>query len=67
MCCAGTVLHHIWRAQPDEAASSPMPYTKMLRELLAGDPYFDVVVDPQCASHLWVKLNVDKITQMLNF
>jgi hypothetical protein len=44
-----------------------MPYTKKLCELLAGDPYFEVVVDPHCASHLWVKLNVDKVKQMLNF
>lgn len=44
-----------------------MPYTKQIRELLAGDPFWDCVPDPKCSSHLWVKLNVDKITRLLNF
>jgi hypothetical protein len=63
----GVVLHDIWRAQPDPASLQPFPYTKKLRELLSGDPYFSVVVDPDCNSHYWVKLEVDKIKGMLNF
>jgi len=68
-CCvaAGEVLHHMWRAQPDEASKQAMPYTKQLRELLTGDPYFAVAVDKKCPSHFWVKLNVDKIKSTLNF
>jgi hypothetical protein len=68
LCCAvGEVLHHLWRAQPDAAAHEPMPYTKMLRELLTGDPYYELVIDQQCSSHYWVKLNIEKIKSMLNF
>jgi hypothetical protein len=32
-----------------------------------GDPFFDVVVDKHNSSNHWIKLNVFKITTMLNF
>lgn len=74
LCCAcsaapftGELLHNLWREQPDAAAQQPFPYKKKLKELLHGDPYFSVIVDSQCNSHYWIKLDVFKIKGMLNF
>jgi uncharacterized membrane protein YgcG len=36
---AEQVLLLLWRAHPDVAAKSPMPYRGRVAELLEGDPY----------------------------
>lgn len=66
------MLNALWKAQPDAAASQPFPYSKRvhqgaLKALLEGDPFFEVLQDKHCASHWWVRLNVEKIKSNLNF
>ena len=56
----------LWKAQPDAAASSPMPYSNQLRELLAGDPYLDLAPVPGTKGTA-VKLRVQAIKKLLNF
>lgn len=61
---ADQVLQLLWKAQPDEDASKPMPYIGQLRDLLGGDPYFELGGGKGAAG---VKLNVDNIKKLLNF
>jgi len=62
------VLQQLWQAQPDAAAQQPMPYTKNLLALLAGDPYLCLrVSEVGPRRRHWVQLRVDKIRELLNF
>lgn len=63
---ADQVLQLLWKAQPDEAAGSPMPYIGHLRRLLGGDPYLTLCTDAE-GKVIGVKLRVQKIKKLLNF
>lgn len=60
------VLQLLWKAQPDAAATSPMPYAGRVQELLLGDPYLDLVAG-KAGKVAGVKLAVHEIKKLLNF
>jgi hypothetical protein len=60
------VLQLLWKAQPDAAASNPMPYMGRMHELLLGDPYLDLLTG-QGGKGVGVKLRVTEIKKLLNF
>lgn len=65
---AGEFLQMLWHEQPDpEAAATPMPYSKRLRQLFSIDPYFLVAAAPDNSSHHFVRLNVAKVIEALNW
>jgi hypothetical protein len=71
---AEAVLQRLWQEQPDDAASLPMPYSGLLRELFATDPYYEVAAVPASSSSssggdggMCVGLRVSKIKEMLNW
>jgi hypothetical protein len=63
--CAAQVLQLLWKAQPDEAANTPFPYTGRLGSLLGGDAYLEMCVEG--GQVVGVKLRVGLIKSMLNF
>lgn len=65
MWCAAQVLQLLWKAQPDEAANVPFPYTGRLGSLLGGDAYPQPCVDG--GQVVGVKLRVGDIKKLLNF
>lgn len=59
------MLQLLWKAQPDEAANTPFPYTGRLGSLLRGDAYLQLRVDS--GQVVGVKLRVGDIKRLLNF
>lgn len=70
---AEDVLQRLWQEQPDaDAAAQPLPYSGLLRELFATDPYYEVDAVPSSSSSssgsgMCVGLRVSKIKEMLNW
>lgn len=58
------LLGDIWHVMPDDAAKQPRPCK--VKQLLAGDPYFEVGEDRRRPNILYVKLDVARIKATLH-
>eukprot|EP00775_Hariotina_reticulata_P002693 gene2693-2993_t len=62
---AGLWLKTMWQQQPGVDEMGPMPHVGA--KVLAADPYFQVLPDPNNSCQLYVKLNFNKIKATLNW